>query len=257
MNRGNLWRASLMMIALTAIACGQDLESTPEAGQPSTLATRQDAAFSQFKALILDRTVVGGTDSVEAAAARRLGLGVTVATDAQWAAMTAADFATYRVIILGDAHCASLDVASAALANRHVWGPVINGNMLVAGTAPVANGAPALVTEKAIRFASAESGLTGLYMSLSCYYENAAPNTHVELLEPFGTFSVQGGGCHNTTHIVSAHPALNALSDHTMSNWSCSVNAQFDSFPLANFAPWSIALYPEESRSSNPTREFV
>jgi hypothetical protein len=185
-------------------------------------------------------------------------MSVTVATDAQWAAMTADDFSSYRVIILGDAGCASLDVVSAALANRHIWGPVINGNILIAGTAPVANGASAQVTDQAIKFAAAESGQTGFYGSLSCYYQSAAPLTHVELLEPFGQFSVQSGGCNANAHIVAEHPFLAPLSDTSMSNWSCSVNAQFDSFPVGNFAPFSVAVYTETSRgSSSAVKEFA
>jgi len=254
MNRIHLSRASLLMVTLAVIACGQ--ESTLEAQQEGSPATRKDE-ISQFTALILRRTVAGAEQSAEYQAATKLGLRVTLVDDTQWAGMTAAQFASYRVIILGDANCASMDVASAALANRHVWGPVVNGNILIAGTAPVANGA-ASVTEKAIKFTSYEPGLTGLYMSLSCYFQNAAPNTHVALLEPFGEFSVQSGACHDSAHIVAEHPALNdALTDTSMSNWACSVNAQFDSFPMANFAPWSIAMFPDSSRSTAPVQEFV
>jgi hypothetical protein len=256
MNRVNLSRASLLLAALTVIACGQ--ESTLESQQESSLGTRKDAV-SQFKALILSRTVEGGEQSPEYQAARKMGLAVTLASDTEWAGMTAAQFATYRVIILGDANCASEDVVSAALANRHVWSRVVNGNILIAGTAPVANGA-AVVTEKAVRFAAYEAGLTGLYVSLSCYYQNAPPNTRVALLDGFGDFMVQGGACHASAHIVAEHPVLNAsVTDHTMSNWPCSVNAQFNSFPMANFAPWAIATYPVASLGAhgNGAREFV
>jgi hypothetical protein len=255
MHRLHLSRASLLLVTLAVIACGQ--ESIPEASQEVSPATRKDE-ISQFTALILRSTVVGGEQSPEyRAAAEKMKLKVTLASDTEWAAMTAAQFASYRVIILGDANCAtSLDAVSAALANRHVWGPVVNGNVLIAGTAPVANGAAA-VTEKAIKFAAELPGLTGLYMSLSCYYQNAQPNTHVELLEPFGEFSVQSGQCHNQARIVAEHPELNdVLNDENMSNWPCSVNAQFDNFPMANFAPWSVAAYPEGARGSGAVREF-
>ena len=78
------------------------------------------------------------------------------------------------------------------------------------------------------------------------------------LLEPFGEFSVQGGGCYTSAHIVGEHPALNdGMSDSSMSNWPCSVNAQFDSFPMANFAPWSVAAFPEGSRSGVSVHEFT
>ncbi|KFE62762.1 hypothetical protein DB31_3876 [Hyalangium minutum] len=243
----------MLVVTLAVMACGQ--ESQQAASEAAAPTTRQDE-LAQFKALILARTVAGGTESVEYQAAKNMGFPVTLASDEQWAGMTAEQFAEYRVIILGDANCASLNVASAALANRHVWGPVINGNVLIAGTAPVANGATS-VTEQAIQFAAYSPGQTGLYLSLSCYYQNAAPETHVELLESFGEFSVQGGGCHASAHVVGEHPALANVTDAAMSNWPCSVNAQFDRFPKANFAPLSVAEYSESSRGSAPVHEFT
>ena len=42
-----------------------------------------------------------------------------------------------------------------------------DGNIFIAGTAPVHNGAPSAVTEKAVQFAARLSGKTGLYVSLS------------------------------------------------------------------------------------------
>jgi hypothetical protein len=247
MNRENLWRASLLMVVTLAVACGQELANE----QPgSSLATREDeAVFSTNEVLILASTVTGGDNSPEAVAVRNLGYTPKVVGATQWAGMTAEKFSTYRAIVLGDASCASADAVSAAVANRHVWGPMVNGNILIAGTAPVHNGATFMV-EKAVKFAAHAPGKTGLYVSLSCYYANAEPNTHVALLEPFGDFSVQSGGCHETAHIVGDHPALNTLSDEMMSNWPCSVNASFTSFPMANFAPWSIAAYPAPEMGS-------
>jgi hypothetical protein len=258
MNRTILWSASLLMVALTTLACGQDPASPLSAEQKSTLASRKAAVASLPQALILGSTVVGGENSVEARAADRLGLEPVVVSDEQWAGMSSEQFTEYRVIILGDANCASLDAASAAVANRWVWGGIVNGNVLIAGTAPVANGAPAMVTEKAISFAADEMGLTGLYLSLSCYYQNAAPGTHAQILEPFGQFSVQSGACHGNAHIVGRHPALNTLRDATMSNWPCSVGTQFESFPAGDFVPWSVAMYQDGSHgSSTGIREFV
>jgi cysteine-rich repeat protein len=258
MNRSNLWRASLVMVVALAAACGQEL---PAEEQASSLASREDEVFSSNKALILAGTVNGGANSPEALAVKKFGYGLEVVTDAQWSAMTAEQFATYRVIILGDKGCGNLNAVAPAVANRAVWGPVVNGNVLIAGTAPTANGAT-LVTEKAIRFAAYSAGKTGLYVSLSCYYQNAEPDTHVTLLEPFGDFAVQGAGCYDTTHIVANHPVLDTLTDENMSNWPCSVNSSFTSFPMANFAPWSVAMYPapeagEMGTMSVGTQEYV
>src|SRR5690349_3710983 len=94
MNRANLWSASLVMVVALAAACGQEL---PASEQASSLASRQDEVFSANKALILGSSVNGGVNSAEANAARALKYAVDVVTDAQWAGMTADQFATYRV----------------------------------------------------------------------------------------------------------------------------------------------------------------
>ncbi|MFL5346009.1 MAG: immunoglobulin-like domain-containing protein [Hyalangium sp.] len=255
MKRANLWNATLLMVTLAAIACGQ--EERPQA-QQEHVATRKDA-LSTNKALILGRTVSSGLSSPEAIAAKKFGLTVDVVTDAQWSSMTAAQFAAYRLIILGDASCASLDAVSAAVANRSVWGRVVNGSVFIAGTAPVANHAPQALYDSAMRFAAYESGNTGLYVSLSCYYQNVTELTHVALLEPFGDFTVQSGNCAKNAHIVASDPDLDAINDDMMSNWSCSVGTQFAHFPVENFAPWSIAMIDSVPGRAPPqgVRDFV
>src|SRR5262245_23517087 len=72
------------------------------------------AAFAAFSAgtaaagpvLILDTTVTGGLASDEALAAIAAGKTVELASPAQWAAKTAAEFGAYDALILGDPTCA-------------------------------------------------------------------------------------------------------------------------------------------------------
>ena len=54
------------------------------------------------------------------------------------AAMTAAQFASYDAIVLGDETCSvdKGDIAAAEV-NAHVWGPVIDGNIIIIGSDPV------------------------------------------------------------------------------------------------------------------------
>jgi hypothetical protein len=142
------------------------------------------------KALILGSTVTGGASSVEALEALALGLTVEVATDAQWTAKTTADFASYRVLILGDATCSTLTSgAVAAAANAATWSSAVNGNVIINGSDPVFHkflpGALAL-TNKGVDFAAAQVGKTGAYISLSCYYDGSLPGTAVPLLNGFG-----------------------------------------------------------------------
>jgi hypothetical protein len=203
-------------------------------------------AASADKALILSTTVVDLPEptrpSLEVETATDLGLAVEVKSPSEWSAMTAEQFASYRVIILGDPACAFADPESglsgtasiaAAEANRDVWGPVVDGNILVNGTDPVYHyleGGEAL-TDKGIAFAAAAAGKTGLYVSLSCYYERATAGTPVTVLEPFGAFTVTEVGCFNDAHIVATHPAVSGLTDASLSNWDCSVHEAFDGWP--------------------------
>jgi hypothetical protein len=218
------------------------------------------ATADSGRALILSTTVIGFPDpespSVEAAKATALGMTVDVKSPDEWAAMTADEFAAYRVIILGDPACEGGDPDSpaagsasvaAAEANGSVWGPVVNGNIVVNGTDPVYHVFEGgdVVTEKAIAFAADAEGKTGLYVSLSCYYEDALAATPVKVLEPFGSFTVGSVGCFNDAHVVATHPAIAGLTDADLSNWGCSVHEAFDSWPATGpgaFTVLAIAL---------------
>lgn len=188
--------------------------------------------------LILDSTVSGGAGSREAVLAGANGFTVVVDSGAAWGARTTADFATFRAIILGDPTCvASTGPITAAEANKAVWGPAINGNVIINGTDPVfhqSQGGDSL-TEGSIKFAADEPTKTGAYISLSCYYAFAGAGTPVPVLDPFGSFTVLGqflfSSCPQNTHIVAVHPALSGITDATLSNWSCSAHEAFDTYP--------------------------
>lgn len=194
-------------------------------------------AYAQTKVLILDSTVSGGASSREAQAAIALGYTVEVVNAAGWAAKTQADFATYRALILGDPTCgSSTSSVAAAEANKAVWGPVVNGNVIIIGTDPVFHtfSGGGTLTDGGVKFAVDKVGKTGMYITLSCYYHNTAAMTAVPLLDAFspGGFSVTGVGCFDNAHIVATHPSLTGITDATLSNWSCSVHEAFDKWPL-------------------------
>lgn len=191
--------------------------------------------------LILQSVNGGGQYSTRAAAA---GLTVVTATDAEWAARTTADFATFRAIILGDPTCGSTP-PPAAVANASVWAAAIDGPILIIGTDEVfhvSQGGGTLINSGISFVTSGTAGQTGAYISLSCYYDGSAP-VPVPLLAPFGTFTISGtsAGCFNDSHIVAVHPALSGSTDATLSNWGCSVHEIFRSFPTATFLPLAIA----------------
>ena len=194
------------------------------------------------KALVLDPTVVGGSNSLEAQRARALGFDVTVVDGPTWAGMSAADFATYELVILGDPNCVgNPSPLAGAEAHPEIWGPAITGNVVALLTDPEFHssipGATKLM-ENGLAFAGAQPGRTGLYVSLSCYYFRAVPRTEVPALSGIGVFTVEGqGGCPNASHIVdTASPVVDGLHDGDLSNWSCSAHGGFDSWPLG-FSP--------------------
>ena len=215
-------------------------------------------AASPHTVLILGKTVVGGTASLEATQATALGFDVEVASDADWAAKSTADFATYKAIILGDPQCGDIGAVAAAEANQTVWGPAVTSNVLVTGSDPAWHaahgsnkaGATKFTTDN-IAFAAA-GATTGAYISLSCYYAGAASGTPVPLLDPFGTFTVIGqfaasDGCPNTSHIVaSLPPELADLTDANLSNWGCSTHEGLVTWPSS----FSVLAIQEDMSSS-------
>lgn len=195
---------------------------------------------SNGKVLILDSTVTGGASSTEAQEAAADGYGVDVVDAATWSAMTADQFAAYRAIILGDPTCSGESSVAAAETNASVWGPVVDGNIEIIGSDPVyhatyTNPAIAAVTQRAVDWAVGQSGKTGAYISLSCYFEGTAAQTHVSLLDGLDVggsgFSVQGAGCSDRVHIEAVSSALKGIDDSLLSNWNCSVHEFFDSWP--------------------------
>ncbi|HVK37279.1 MAG TPA: hypothetical protein VNA88_02010 [Candidatus Kapabacteria bacterium] len=190
-------------------------------------------AADDHTVLILNSSVSGGMSSDEAIEALGMGMTVELASDVQWAAKSAADFATYRAIILGDPNCSTNPGVSlaAATANTLTWGPAVTGNIFIIGSDPVLhNKVP--VTNAGIAFAIADANKTGLYMTLSCYYYDAGAFTPVPSLAGLGTFTIRGVGCYDNAHITATHPALAGLTDAYMSGWGCTVHETFDTWPV-------------------------
>ncbi|WNG54922.1 DUF5011 domain-containing protein [Archangium gephyra] len=256
-------RMLMVMSALLIAACGTEMPSEEGSEKaevaPSAVSVRAQGVGSTNKVLILNNTVTGGAASLEAAAARAQGYTVELATDAAWAAKTSADFATYRALILGDNTCSGVGLIAAAVANRNVWGPVVDGNVILVGTDPVFHKSRdgGVLTTNSVKFAAAQEGKTGMYINLSCYYDGVAAKTPLPIMDPFGTFTVTGVGCYNDAHIVATHSALSGLTDAILSNWSCSVHEAFDTYPEANFTPLAIARDPVYGSRFPGSRDFA
>lgn len=197
--------------------------------------------------------------SLEAVQAMASPLNYNVEIDdaAQWGAKTQTQFATYRAIVLGDADCPNETAGAvgdspvaAAKSNINIWGPAITGPVAVVGTDPVfhfINGTgsvqatAAQLTQNAIALAASLSGKPGAYICLSCYYETVTTSTTVDVLAPFGNFTVLGNNtgtgtnCSSLSTIVDTSNALvnspNVLTSSGLSGWNCSAHEAFDSFP--------------------------
>ena len=197
--------------------------------------------------LILADTDGGGAFAAEAASQ---GFTVVSVDDATWATYTQADFETFRAIIFGDPNCTgNPSPLDPAVTNKADWSAAVGGAAssnpkLIIGTDEYFHfgaGGSQLISS-GIAFVTSAPGQTGLYMSLSCYYDGAADDTEVEALSEFGFFGAgEADGCFDDAHIVASHPALDGLDDNDLSNWGCSVHNVFNSYPEANFIPLAIA----------------
>jgi hypothetical protein len=197
------------------------------------LALGRAAQAAAGQVLILGSTVSGGASSSEAAAVTAAGKTPVVVTNAAWAAMSAAAFAEYDAIVLGDATC-STDQAliAAAVANKLSWGSSVDGNVIIIGSDPVFHGKTQLINQ-GIAFAASEASQTGAYIDLSCYYHFSPSGTPVPVLDGLngGGFTVIGASSLpglNDVHITATHPALAGLTDAYLSGWNNSVHEGFN-----------------------------
>jgi hypothetical protein len=230
-----------------------------------TLMGSRAARAATPKALVLADSVTvpgpapaGSDESLEQYEAEQDGFAVTSVTGEQWAAMTAADFSQYQVIIIGDPTCDySGDSFAAAAANTSVWEPIVmhsGGNKVLIGSDPSfhaggsAPNAPKLEAN-GIAYAGAVPGATGAYIDLSCAYDEVGPSTPVPLLDGLSThgaaqFTVAGGGfyaaCATDVNIVAQTGPTSGLTDADLSEWNCSVHEAFDKFP-SDYTPLALA----------------
>ncbi|WP_224368854.1 immunoglobulin-like domain-containing protein [Hyalangium versicolor] len=244
-----VWGAALVVVALAASSCDQkEGAPPPDVAPASTRTTRQDVR-STNKVLILSSTVDGGANSKEAAAvqAANSATQIEVVTPAQWNTMTATQFMSYKAIIIGDAACESGSAAfQAAINNRKTWGPIIDGDVAIIASNPSSNGVDQLVYN-GVKFAlNSVQYLTGMYVSLGCAYQDAAAPTHVELLEPFGEFQVQGlSTCADTEHMFEMYNSI--MSTDTwdwalVGNDACATRTVFTKYPDHTFSYAAIAV---------------
>ena len=202
------------------------------------------------KALVLASSVSGGASSPEATEAAANGFAVTVVDDTTWAGMTAAQFADYQLIVVGDPSCGSLpDVVSqnaTALADAvmaRAGGNTKAGNRILIGTDPVfhySQGGNKL-TATGIAFAGVQEGATGLYLTFTCgdpdYDGNGKPDGQDKLLplltgDPTGTWTQNKvPPCGGDVSLISNAAQFSTLTGSDLRGWGCSVHETFPTFP--------------------------
>jgi hypothetical protein len=245
----NLLSTRLLLVALVsvaitvlapALASADNGDGTVHSNNAGT--NESVNASATDKVLILAATVDGGSSSPEAQSATALGFGVDLVDDSTWAAMTQAQFASYRAIVIGDPDCGDDSNWAAATANTGTWAPTVNGNVISIGTDPDFHmgshpGALTLI-QKSMAFATAQAGKTGFYADLSCWEPSA--NTPIPILNAVEPGWTAGpAGCGDSVAIVATNPFLSGLTDADLEGWSCSVHEYFDAWP-SDFVP--IAL---------------
>jgi choice-of-anchor A domain-containing protein len=248
--------AVLWAFVLTAFAC----QGVPDPAAPepaAALNTQRQEANSVRKVLILGSTVSGGLQSQEARAVQALppnpaSFQADVVTPAQWKAMTAQQFMSYRALIIGDAGCTQGTAAwQAALETRSTWGAVVDGNIIAIGSNLATNSVSEASGEinpimlGAMDFATEVPSRTGIYISLGCAYQNAPMGTEVELLAPFGSFKVAGMGCVSQAHVPNQVPPTftQYVSDEQLAGVDgCPAKSVFTGYPQNDFSIAGLAL---------------
>lgn len=235
-------------------------------GSPALAASVSHSALINGDSITtgVDGITSGGTPiSLEEYAAEQAGFTVTVVSGTQWDAMTAAQFAQYQVLIVGDPACGT--TPTSATSDSATWAPVVMGksvnplagNRVVVGTDPEyhyeygGGGAPPTtpgdpstagaehLVQDGIAYAGAVAGATGVYFDTSCS-DNGSDLAVLNSLSSGGTgFTESSPSCGATVNIIASNPAFATLTDANIEGWGCSAHIDFPTYP-ADWQPLAI-----------------
>ncbi|MDY7229079.1 immunoglobulin-like domain-containing protein [Hyalangium rubrum] len=243
-----VWGASLVMVALAASSCDEEQSAPQPEPTPANVRTTRQEARSERKVLILGSSGEGSLEAFAAENSSNGTMAVEIVDADGWREKTAEQFMTYRALIIGDAACqAGEEAFQAAIETRAKWGAIVDGPVVIFGTNPASNNISDMVTSSVNFVTSGGVRTTGMYISLGCAYQDAAPNTAVTLLEPFGSFTVAGVPCSETGHAIAMAPFDNNPMMN-VGNWllggdsACVARSVFTSYPERNFAIAALAV---------------
>ena len=240
--RTGFFRRSLARALLSVAAAGVLLYGG------LTALTAGTAGAVAPRAIILATTVAtytGPGSNIEETYLKSQGYTVTLVTATAWASMTTSQFATYRLIVFGDPDCGGVQLLTAAVANESTWMPAVNGNVIIIGTDPVFHHlagltGPLVLIQKGLDFAGGQTGKTGLYLDLSCYYTGTAPGTSAPILNGIESgFQLSGTPCVATVDVVATNSLISGLTNTDLSHWTCSVHEYMTTWP-SDFVPIAI-----------------
>jgi hypothetical protein len=219
--------------------------------------------------------------SLEQFAAQRLGYTVTVVSGATWDSMSASQFASYDLIVIGDPFCGP--TPDSAISNAGTWAPVVMGKgggrtivgnrVLIStdpefhyaaggGGAPPTNasdpttaGAEHLVQD-GMAFAGAQSGATDLYFDTSCAdpgggTQGAGDIAVLDMLTTTGAGHWTENAsppCGGSVQKIAATAAFATLKDSDIQGWECSDHETWPAFP----ADWNAEAVATDT-PSHPT----
>jgi hypothetical protein len=208
--------------------------------------------------------------SLEEYAADQLGYTVTVVSGTTWDSMTAAQFAAYQLLIVGDPYCN--DTSATAISNASTWAPVVMGtsgvntavgNRTVIGTDPEYHYANGLgnaqptnpsdpstagaehLVQSGEQYAGQAPGATGVYFDTSCF-DPASGGTgsggDLSVLQQLTIASPSSWSlsdadtspappCGGSVSFIASNPAFSGVSDTDIQGWQCSDHVTFPTFP--------------------------
>ena len=250
-------------VAATVIASSVVL-AAPAAAAPATYVPLS-ALINGDSVTTIDGITNGGGASIslEQYAAEHAGFKVTVVTGAQWSAMTAAEFANYQVLIIGDPYCST--IPTSATGNASTWAPVVMGksglntevgNRALVGTDPewhyLSGGAPTTpgdpstagaehLVESGITYAGGVSGATGVYFDTTCA-DNGSAISVLNSLSSAGTGFTQNTSppCGGSVQLIASNPAFSKVTDADIQGWNCSDHTTYPTYPT-DWQPLAVA----------------
>ncbi len=155
---------------------------------------------------------------------------VTVATEAMWKSMTAADFAKYNLIVFGEGgFCPSSTVYDTLLATKDTWSKAITGRIIITEQDPVTHSSTAgaaVFLRAALSWAAGGPG-TGLYVYVGC----TATTRNLDFMTSFGAFASDSTTNNTVTVVAPTHGSMLGSTSSSLSGWSSSAHGDINVYP--------------------------